>query len=478
VFRALRKVFASFYNDNAVVERLRHRVNEADVGMAVLVHYSFPDEIELANGVATAAFSRVGGALQLQTTMVTQLGAVSVANPEGDDVPEVVELNSVRAGGNAQTTLHLTQRSSLLPAGRDFVLAWEAEYREFQDMFFGLAEAYAAYFTNKETFTLDFEYKKASPDWLVIKQIRELPAPPTPTAAPILLNEPLVLQVSQGPRASVFANHRLKSLWTVETDNRRLDADGLATCFFTRSDWINTLHGAVQSQTGPFSEWEGARHIVQAGEPGCSVDRWTMETDYGRVLFAWKVSLPKAAYVAQCPIFTLRDLKVTLTANYPTRQMIYDSWNDRVAYTTSDVVELEPAPPSEEALPEATTDTYTVGADLQFDLAFYIKPEDWPAGMTGYTPTIWRFEQTLIDGLLPDATLRLQSYWSQTCQTYHKPYRGDFLFEPELEPDLPPAQLQALQQRNIRIIFLRPGRPWEQPQVKIIGFDGALRDWP
>ena len=52
VFRAIRKVFASFYNDNAYYERLRYGVNEHDVGMAILVHHSFPDDIELANGVA------------------------------------------------------------------------------------------------------------------------------------------------------------------------------------------------------------------------------------------------------------------------------------------------------------------------------------------------------------------------------------------------------------------------------------------
>ena len=53
VFRAIRGVFASFYNENAFLERLRHGVEEAEAGMAVLVHHSFPDEIELANGVAT-----------------------------------------------------------------------------------------------------------------------------------------------------------------------------------------------------------------------------------------------------------------------------------------------------------------------------------------------------------------------------------------------------------------------------------------
>ncbi|MBN2182066.1 MAG: hypothetical protein JW715_09130, partial [Sedimentisphaerales bacterium] len=48
VFEAIRKVFASFYNDNAFLERLKYGVNESDVGMALLVHNSFPDEIELA----------------------------------------------------------------------------------------------------------------------------------------------------------------------------------------------------------------------------------------------------------------------------------------------------------------------------------------------------------------------------------------------------------------------------------------------
>jgi len=72
----------------------------------------------------------------------------------------------------------------------------------------------------------------------------------------------------------------------------------------------------------------------------------------------------------------------------------------------------------------------------------------------------------------------LGSYWSQTCQTYHKPYFGDFLFEPQLDPDLSAQVLQSLEQQNIRIIFLRPGRPWEAVQVMVIGFDGVARAWP
>ncbi|MBN2507927.1 MAG: hypothetical protein JXQ71_14670 [Verrucomicrobia bacterium] len=478
VLLVLRKVFASFYNDNAVLERLRHRVDENAVGMAVLVHYSSPDEAELANGVATASYSRNGDALRLQTTMVTQKGAVSVTNPDGQSLPEVVEIESSRTATNSATALRLTQRSSLLPAGEDHVLGWEDEYRSFQDMFFDLAEAYADYWPHKETFVLDFEYKKIDPDWLVIKQLRELPSPPAIKTAPILLNEPLILQVSQGPRASLFAHHRLKSLWTLETDNRWLDAAGQATCFLSRSDWSHTLDGQVAAQTGPLSSWTHARHALETNDTIVSVDRWIRNTVYGPVEFAFRVCLPKPSYLTQCPVFVLRDFDLRLQADYAGPQMIYDSWHDRVAYITNEVVLLEPAPPGQAPLPPATTNAYTAEGGLNIDIVFYYKPEDWPEGMTGFTPTVWRFEQTTLSGLLPGAPIVLDSYWSQTCQTYHKPYFGDLLFEPGLDPGVSSAVLEDLEQADIRIVFLRPERPWEQPAVKIIGFDGALRDWP
>ncbi|HNQ90961.1 MAG TPA: PEP/pyruvate-binding domain-containing protein [Verrucomicrobiota bacterium] len=477
VFLVMRKVYASFYNDNAVLERLRHRVDEHAVGMAVLAHYSSPDAMELANGVATACYSRSGDTARLQTTMVTQPGAVSVTNPEGQSLPEVADVDSWRSVTNSQT-LRLTQRSSLLPAGEDHVLAWEDEYRAFQGMFFDLAEAYAAYWANKEAFTLDIEYKKIAPGWLVIKQLRELPSPPAPKTAPILLNEPLTLQVSQGPRASLFAHHRLKSLWTVETDNRWLDATGQATCFLIRTDWSHTLDGGIATQTGPLSSWTGVQHVLETNDTTWSVDRWTRDTVHGPVAFAFRVSLPKAACLAQCPVFTLRDLELRLQADYASPQMIYDSWYDRVAWTTNDVVVLEPAPAGEAALPSATTKTCAAGGGLNVEIVFYYKPEDWPQGMTGYTPTVWRFEETAVAGLLPGAPIVLRSYWSQTCQTFHKPYFGDLLFEPGLDPEVAPAVLEDLEAADIRIIFLRPERPWEQPAVKVIGLDGALRDWP
>jgi len=112
VFRAIQKVYASFYNDNAYIERLRHQLDESTVGMAVLVHYSAPDETELANGVATLKFER-GEFSSTDGDLVTQKGAVSVTNPDGTARPEVVQgyHHDFGAGG------FLNQRSSLVPLG-------------------------------------------------------------------------------------------------------------------------------------------------------------------------------------------------------------------------------------------------------------------------------------------------------------------------------------------------------------------------
>ncbi|MGZ8899550.1 MAG: PEP/pyruvate-binding domain-containing protein, partial [Limisphaerales bacterium] len=170
VFRAIRKVYASFYNNNAVLERMRHSVDETKVGMAILVHYSAPDPTELANGVATINYTRSGASTTYEGRMVTQKGAVSVTNPDGTALPEVVQISKF-----AGTTYpSIQQWSSLVPFGAT-VLTWDAEYKAFADLFSKAAVAFHGYYTNKTRYTLDFEYKKLVPGELHVKQVREIP---------------------------------------------------------------------------------------------------------------------------------------------------------------------------------------------------------------------------------------------------------------------------------------------------------------
>ena len=98
IFQAIRQVFASFYNDNAYLERLvRHDVNESQAGMSVVVHHSFPDEIELANGVAT--FERTGrpGWGRDHPGQPAKSGG-PVTNPEDGLIPEEVTATVLPSG--------------------------------------------------------------------------------------------------------------------------------------------------------------------------------------------------------------------------------------------------------------------------------------------------------------------------------------------------------------------------------------------
>ena len=177
VFRAIRKVFASFYNENAYLERLRHGINEESVGMGLLVHHSFPDEQELANGVATVEIrQRADGGKSFVATFVTQWGADSVTNPDTDFLPEVVILSD--------DVLELQSHSSLVPID-ETVMEWEREYRELFELLRRATREYESVFEVKGRLLLDFEYKKMAPGELVVKQIRVIPQP-LPVAPPTI----------------------------------------------------------------------------------------------------------------------------------------------------------------------------------------------------------------------------------------------------------------------------------------------------
>lgn len=182
VFRALRKVYASFYNENAFLERLRHGVKEAEVGMAVLVHFSVPDPSEMANGVATLAIDKRSGARTAAVRIVSQLGAASVTNPDGSVRPE--EVRAAYAGADtADAALTVEAASSLTQDGAP-VMRWESDYRTLLAQMNSAALAYEAYYPAQTTCELDFEYKRVAPGEIGLKQIRAVPHPipvPPPT---------------------------------------------------------------------------------------------------------------------------------------------------------------------------------------------------------------------------------------------------------------------------------------------------------
>jgi hypothetical protein len=175
VFRALRKVFASFYNENAFIERRRLGLIETNAGMAVLVHYSFPDTNELANGVAVLESVLTSNVWQTTVSLVTQQGAASITNPQDGQQAEMVR--AIYSGQLTNTTMEARQWSSLTTNGL-MVLAWDSDYRELLRYLHAVSEEYKNTTGPRERIALDFEYKKDRADGLVIKQVRPLPKPP------------------------------------------------------------------------------------------------------------------------------------------------------------------------------------------------------------------------------------------------------------------------------------------------------------
>ena len=138
-----------------------------------------PDEIEIANGVATLSTS----APNYEIEMVTQVGATSVTNPSDGSIPETVRILFFSPG----MAVEMVEESNRLPLGGK-VLGWTQEYEQFAQLFVAVARRFALE-TGKSSFTLDFEYKKTAPgNQLIVKQVREIPVPNrTETVAPFLL---------------------------------------------------------------------------------------------------------------------------------------------------------------------------------------------------------------------------------------------------------------------------------------------------
>jgi hypothetical protein len=458
VFRAIQKVYASLYNDNAFLERLRHRVNESQVGMGVLVHYSFPDEEELANGVAT--LSRAGGSWY-ELELVTQDGPVSVTNPDGSALPEVVAATKSPYG----TWLNLKARSSLVPLGA-YVLQWDGEYRQLVDLLAAVAEGFRQIYTNKNAFTLDFEYKKVPPAHLVVKQVREVPsAGPATNVAAFLINRPSDYSVFQGEYGTVFANHRLKSRWHLETPNVRLTTNNLQQCLFTNVAVAFLLDGATNSLTGSMKDWPGYRHGVN----GSLVwDEWTLAAGRDRRDVRLEATTRTQVPVTQ-PLVSLWDFPLEWAATYAGPQPALD-YNGAAITVTNETVRLaSPLAVSAESLLQTRTASGTNGVTVS-TVFYWPKP---PTGVAaGYTAPLVEFVETEIAGLTTQP-LVLRDFYSQTYRPGHHNFSEEFLFEPRLDPNVTPAQQAELVAAKVLLVYARVGL--SPATVRILTTEGKWR---
>jgi hypothetical protein len=459
VFRAIQRVFASFYNDNAFLERLRHGVNEAEVAMGVLVHHSFPDPDELANGVAKLEwrFTSFSG------DMVTQKGAVSVTNPDGSSSPEVVQVE----GFKGVSYLTLRRHSSLVPLG-DHVLTWESEYKWFVALFQFVAEEFKNYYPAKTIFTLDFEYKKDRLLGLVVKQVREVPPPFSDGPGPaFLVNAPSEWVVYQGEAGDVFSNHRLKTLWNIESRNMWLMSTNLANGIYLHGSVQYLENGTVTNLTGPLASWPDA--FVS---PDGTTNSWSTGSGTNGRQWELRTAFSTQSIGGEPPIFVPDDFSRQISVQYNQPVPTLSGYPMQPASTSHETALLEPrrklTPPSIYVERMVSTN------EVEVATSFYW-PEPPTGVVAGYTAPLVHFVNTRITGLI-SSPITLTNYYSQTYRPGHHNFSEEFIFEPGLEPGLSPDTRAELEAANVKLLYVH----WSDwgSFLKILGRDGKFRDAP
>ncbi len=465
VFRAIRRVYASFYNDNAYLERSRHSVDENTVGMAVLVHHSTPDDIEMANGVGVVKARLSGTNQSFEGDLVTQYGAVSVANPDGYAVPE--SIRATRFSGASSVALELSQGSSLLPRGA-YVLEWPSDYTALSEMLFSVSRAYRQMMARKEEFLLDFEYKKVSPGWLEVKQVREIPATRnTNNSSHYLINNPRILvplHYFNGNNIDLFAAHRLKSRWTIRTRNLHVDEAHLNSTIFTELSIEHVNGNRIETLTGPIQDFRNYSNTVSFIYGGWTVrDFWHMSSAGGPATMELRTYVEPGQRLFARP-------SLSLTAHYD-QPVPHTMGSTGVTMRTSESILL-----TEQRSEETMAQDYLVNQSYAFNgggTNIIITPAYRRGADSAFDDTrrLIGTMQTRIEGITSQPIL-LTNFYSQTISFGHGYFGTEFLFEPRLEQGIPQHLLDELEALDIRLFHLAVAG---SRTLHFIGRDGTWR---
>jgi hypothetical protein len=464
VFRALRRVYASFYARNAYVERQRLGVNEAEVGMAVLVHYSVPDEDELANGVATYT----SGMRQREAAFVSQPGAASVTNPDPGALPEAMMLFG--ATNETAPDLVLQRSSSLLPLG-GHVLDGDAEYGQLWTLLGLAADRYQQATGKSQPFRLDFEYKKIADHGLSVRQVRPLPSlAGARDVATFLVGNAASYCVKGTEGADVFATHRLKTRMVLTGVDARLTSEQLAERLYAdaRIDYLS--EGSILSLSGDPKQFPSASHAMQAdGDDAVITSAWSASGGN------WELHSRLAARVArhEVPIMTPEELALDVVVNWSTAVPSIDFLGATHARTREAVTLSLSCPEAVVVTSEypRVERTFSTAGGIAIDTSYWQPP--LPTGnSSGYTAPVSKWDETTIRGLTT-SPIRLAGYYSQTHVPRHHNIGGEYIFEPRLEQGLDEQALSELRTADIvYVIVLDTG---DAATIWVMGSNGQAR---
>lgn len=425
----------------------------------------------MANGVATVVVQ--SGSRNYIIT--TQKGAESVTNPTGNATPEVVSANVYGFGSWKE----VQQRSSLMLLG-ETVMTWEEDYDDLIALLETVTTAWAAGLPSGTRFSLDFEFKKALPGKLEVKQVRPIPLPSTtPNAVPWLLPSPAPVErcILQGENSTVLGLHRAKAIVSLSHRGLALQSRALDSTFW--SDWqvATTRDGQPRTFGGDPTRLPGFWHRAPdlgSEWPGPIFDgfEWTPNAATETIIdWSIQATLPWRVSAAEVPLLTFDDAWTSIHLEYDRELFDPDYWDGGM--TAEAMAVLGPCPEAE-VITEAHTKRELVlnGPNgLSFDIRFWWPPP--PKGIVaGYTAPLARWDRTVISGLTEEP-IELQGYWSQTYRPGHHNFTEAFVFEPRLEEGIDRAVLDEL--LALDVVALRVESSWEEPIIHAMDANGRWR---
>lgn len=449
IFRAIRKVYASFYNDNAFSQRLRAGVNEDQVGMALLVHHSFPDATEMANGVVL--WDRT---LSQPSPMniVTQLGADSVTNPTGGSIPEEVRIDFFAPS----FWFCLMQRPSNRVMLGESVMPFPTTYQVLGSLMTQVGNRIAME-TGDDTSKLDFEFKRVTPNGDIdLKQVRKVYTPSTvPSITPALVSTTTRYCPFQGEYGDVLSNHRLKARLDATTRNTLLSPQQVQSSLYESLTLTYNDGCSVAALSGPPAGFLGGVH---AFGDATATDAWTANSMNSAAFFVLSATgVPTLVSPAQAPVLTGRDF-----GDGPRGTLTLSAIRTRPVTTVDDFNNLHEVSADSALLCPCETLTrgplqhqvFNIAGGITIDTQYYwVIPPVFAENF--YTADLSAWDRTIITGLTTQP-IELRGEFSQSYRPAHHNQAEWFVFEPRLDPALTPTQRSELEARGfVRVMLFR-----------------------
>ncbi|MFT7121914.1 MAG: hypothetical protein ACJAZ9_002102 [Neolewinella sp.] len=165
ISKTIKEVFASLWTFRAFSEREFFRIDHLQVGMGVLCHPNFKEEVANGVGVTIDPVYDTEGTYYVNT----QVGEDLVTNPEGFSLPEEILID---IDGFGPTGYEILRRSNLAPPGEQVLtIEYLDSLRDYMEVIHAeFGRLYNA--ADNSDFGMDIEYKIDSSAALVIKQAR------------------------------------------------------------------------------------------------------------------------------------------------------------------------------------------------------------------------------------------------------------------------------------------------------------------